>query len=63
MEAVNKPVSGTRHERTESVKSVTEETRELDELLNRSSVTSVFTDSPVSSTVERVGQDVATAQN
>ena len=62
VEAVNKPVSGTRHERTESVKSVTEETRELDELLNRSSVTSVFTDSPVSSTVERVGQDVATAQ-
>ena len=41
--------SSVSHNRHESIKSISEETRELDEFLNRSSVTSVLTESQVSS--------------
>ncbi len=46
MEIVDESVGTNRHE---NVKSISEETRELDEFLNRSSVTSVLTDSQISS--------------
>lgn len=67
MEVVNDSESRQRHE---SARSISEETRELDEFLNRSSVTSVLTESQISSMstdihhqqFERIGEGGASSE-